>query len=668
MSFQVDINKIREIISENNFLSDSEQENFLNILEMAQATLSEGFDGESSEDNANKKFYDYAFNLIDGEFDTFIKSIENMRSSYLPSEVFNATLSTIDGGDSVESIIEEVSSGSTPLESYQNAFFRMVGLPSWEDIEADKPNAKLHIVDTNGNLDLNFVNSNNIYSSFLDRRQAFSTIGCSAGVSYFDLVSSSETASDFLKKKSYSDEAITFVEQFSSILSATFDATEEQKTILDGQYIDFISKLLSIETDQGDLFDKVESIYKLEKRGGDPLSWIELKLVDFSAEESVITNYSNFLLFIHYAFISDNPSNFLTNNDINNLYKRLVLKEPTDDSINNLEKNIYTYSSLLFPMVKDGRISGCINDPDKMIADPFLPITKRMVNGRFLRSTLLESIIRIRTDVISGTTSYLSQDVPYIIGEDNEKGIEQESVSGELLGYLESLLIIRMLDALEALANGTKKNIEQISANQRRTGKGLFGSCYDTVRSAVPVAIEKPSPERIMLNNYALIEDSIMLLLGTKDTDEDSLSLQSSVNRDSSIPNSYLMSSLVNIVQIPRKYINQRIQEDDRKLRTEASVGSKVASNIETTIGIRSGVGIIDLIAVIIALLTIDEVNLVSLMTKSQIENMYRQINPDTFDEDKRRMISENTIETAVNNFTERVNTVYSIFVNFLKN
>lgn len=669
MSFQVDINKIREIISENNFLSDSEQENFLNILEMAQATLSEGFDGEVSEDSANKKFYEYAFNLIDGEFDTFIKSIEYMRSSYLPSEVFNATLSTINSDDSVDSIIEEVSSGSTPLESYQNAFFRMIGLPSWEDIEADKADAKLHIVDTNGNLELYLVNSGNIYSSFLDRRQAFSTIGCSAGVSYFDLVSSNETTSDFLKKNySYSSEAITFIEQFSSILSSISDATEEQKTILDGQYKDFISKLLSTETDQGDLLDKVKSIYDSEKRGGDPLSWIELNLEDFSAEDSVITNYSNFLLFIHYAFISDNPFKFLTNNDINNLYKRLVLREPTDDSINNLEKNIYTYSSLLFPMVKDGRISGCINDPDKIVADPFLPITKRMVNGRFLRSTLLESIIRIRTDVISGTTSYLSQDVPYIIGEDNEKDIEQESVSGELLGYLESLLIIRMLDALEALANGTKKNIEQISANQRRTGKGLFGSCYDTVRSAVPVAIDRPSPERVMLNNYALIEDSIMLLLGTKDADEDSLSLQSSINRDSSVPNSYLMSSLINIVQIPRKYINQRIQEDDRKLRTDASVGSKVAGDIEVTIGIRSGVGIVDLIAIIIALLTIDEVNLISLMTKSQIENMYRQINPDTFDEDKRRMISENTIEAAVNNLTERVNTVYSIFVNFLKN
>jgi hypothetical protein len=670
MSFQADISSIAKIISDNNYLSDSEQTNFLNILEEAQATLSEGFGGLSNEDDSNKKFYDYAFNAINSEFDIFIKSIENIRSSYLPYNVYEGAKKTLDGDVEFNSI-EEISSGSTPLESYQNAFFRMIGLPSWEDIEYNNPNALLSIVNLEGNLQEDIVNSQNIYNLFLDKRQAFSTLGCGAGITHFDLIAEN-SIEDFLKKNyNYSDEAFSEVQNFSTIIGRAKDADEDELEELTGLYNNYVSSLLSKApegSDDVDLFNKVSTIYSGDIVVGDPISWSELSLDSFIGENDEIfrNNYTGYLLFIHYGFISDNPYKFLTINDVIKVYNQLVLRNPSDDSLNNIEKNIYTYSSLLFPLVKDGRISRCINDSDKIVAEPFLPITKRVVNGRFLRSSLLESIIRIRTDVISGTTSYTDSSVPYTIGEDRDKEVNQKSVSGELLGYLESLLIIRMLDALETLANSTRNNIEQISSIQRRTGRGLFGSCSESVTSAVPDYPRTLTNDRVILNNYALIEDSIMLLLGTKDIDEDSLNLQFGVNRDSSVPNSYLMSSLINIVQIPRKYINNKIDKDERKSKTENSVGAKVAKDIEVSIGIRSGVGIVDLLAIILGLLTIEEVYLVALLTDSQRDSMYRQINKDTFDEDKIRQISEIPISTAINVLTERVNTIYKLFISFL--
>lgn len=676
MSFQANIEKIKEIIANNNFLNDAEGTNFLNILEQAQSTLAEGFDDLENNDNSSKKFYEYAFNLIDTEFDTLIKSIENIRSSYLPSEVFTATLSLQNNPDGNSSIMEEISKESTPLEGYHNAFFRMLGLPSWEDIVAENPDTLLSIINTNGKIVNDQVNSNNIYNAFLDRRQAFSTIGCSAAVPDFDLVKKNQSSADFLKKNyNFSDEAISQIQSFSLILSKVVDANSDELNTLNEQYKTYISKLLSsVPTGKNENLDKkVQIIYDKNKELGDPISWSKKKeLSDFfkvDNESETKNNYTGYLLFIYYAYIGDDPTRFLPAPAIEKIYKDLVKKEVSDQSLNNIEQNIYIYSSLLFPMVKDGRISRCINDPEKIVAEPFLPATKRMVNGKFLKSSLLESIIRIRTDVISGTTSYKTEGVPYIIGEDSTREIEQASVSGELMGYLESLLIIRMLDSLEALANGTRNNIEQISVTQRRTGKGLFGSCYDpkgSVLSAVPTVDRDVSRERVVLNNYALIEDSIMLLLGTKDIDQDSLSLQTGVNRDSSIPSSHLMSSLINLVQVPRKYINQRIEQDDRKARTENSVGSKVAKDLEVIIGIRSGVGIVDFIAIIIALLTIEETYLVALLTVSQRDAMYRQINQDTFDEDKKRKISEIPIGQAINVLTERVNTIYQLFIGFL--
>ena len=73
MSAQASIGKIKEVLSGNKLLSDSEQSNFLNILTNAQSVVSEGFEDTDNQNNSNVKFYKYAFNLINTEFDTLIK-------------------------------------------------------------------------------------------------------------------------------------------------------------------------------------------------------------------------------------------------------------------------------------------------------------------------------------------------------------------------------------------------------------------------------------------------------------------------------------------------------------------------------------------------------------------------------------------------------------------
>ena len=675
------INDIKSLLSDSSE-AGSDQERLRAIIEEAENLVNRSFGDEEGVNFEGNKFYNFAFNLINNEFDTFIKSIENIRSSYLPSDVVYNALGM---GRDTTSSIKEISNQSTPLESYQNAFFRMLGLPSWEDVYQNSRDTTLSIVDGHGNLINNIVNEINIYNDFLDKRQAFSTVGCAAGIRDYDLISPYKVSTDDLKQiYKFPEEAISLIVDFSNLLNHFKEAdvgSDEYKDFKKA-FIDNALSFSSKKTNDNKtlLLDNVKK--NGSKDSGDPFLFfnnaqvisrtddIDKDQEYYLNDSTTQSNYFSFLLFIFYAYVGSDVSSFLTQQSLNKIYKELVLKQATDESLNNIEENIYTYSSLLFPMVKDGRISRCINDPEKIVADPFTPITKRMVNGKFLKSSLLESIIRIRTDVISGTLSYdPSESMPYTIGDDG-RSVEKRTVSGEFLGYLESLLIIRMLESLETLAEGTKKNIYEIAKTQRKTGRGLFGSCSDptTATAAIPTVPRKPSPEKVLLNNYALIEDSILLLLGTKDIDQDSLSLQVGINRDSSVPNSYLMSSLVNIVQVPRKYIKTRIEEIDRKADTQNSVGSKSTKDLEVAIGIRSGVGVVDFLAIVIALLTIEEKYLIGLLTTEQRNLMYNQVNKDTFDDERRAEISMVSIDTAVNMLTERVYNIYQLFVELLKN
>ena len=67
------------------------------------------------------------------------------------------------------------------------------------------------------------------------------------------------------------------------------------------------------------------------------------------------------------------------------------------DNISKIEykEGFYKHFHLLFPPVQDGEIARCINEPKKIVAEPFLPSSQRVVSGKKIRPTLLEAVIRI---------------------------------------------------------------------------------------------------------------------------------------------------------------------------------------------------------------------------------------------------------------------------------
>ena len=374
------INDIKSLLSDSGN-AGSDQDRLRSIIEDAENLVNNSFGNEQEINFEGNKFYNFAFNLINNEFDTFITSIENIRSSYLPSEVAYNALGL--SRETTESI-KQITNQSTPLESYQNAFFRMVGLPSWEDVYQNSRDTTLSIIDGNGKLINNSVNEINIYNDFLDKRQAFSTVGCAAGLRDYDLISPYKVSTDDLKQiYKFPEEAISLVLTFSNLLNlfkesdVGSDEYKEYKKNFTENALSFSSKKTN---------DNKTLLYDNVKKNGstnsaDPLLFFNNALTISKTDDTnkdqeyylndstTQSNYFSFLLFLFYAYVGSDVSNFLSSQSLNKIYKELVLKQATDETLNNIEENIYTYSSLLFPMVKDGRISRCINDPEKIVAD-----------------------------------------------------------------------------------------------------------------------------------------------------------------------------------------------------------------------------------------------------------------------------------------------------------
>ncbi len=659
MNFE-NIDKITKLLQDQNSTVNPD---LIQTLEQARVLLSEIYDVEESNaesaeaKGAENNIYEFAYNKINAEFDKLFNEIENNRSSYMPYSLYKQVLKFSEEDTSGSS---EVLNESTIIESPQNAFYRMVGLPSSEDLEVSY---KLPIINTSGELKDNVVSARNIYN-FLDSRQAAYSISCSNAISQYNIYN--QRSSEDILKKSYhlSDDKYDDVINMSNLIGSLLLSTSENYSQ------NFTATLQEINSYKEDVVLLEESTDGLNPSLFDKII-SDMDGMKFEEGIQYISNnlflfYGSFLTFIYLISNPNNQQDEAPNiSDISFLLNDLVFKKEVDETVNNIENIFFNYSSFLFPMVQDGRIAKCINDPEKIIAEPFSPKSKRVINGKGLKSSLLETIIRIRSDVNSGTKKYLFDDFKI---SNNQNIVTNEDISGPTLGYIESLLIIRMLDSLSLLAKNVRNSINTISKSQRKNKIGLYSSCNKIRRSNPTTASghetiqDKPEAER--LNAMLLIEDSLMLVLGTGE-EQGVVDLQVGTARNSSISNSVLMPSLLNVAQVPRNYINNRLLEIKKDGHSSTSTGNKSQGGIETAIGIASGIGMVDFIVLTLSLLTIDEVSLIALLNKSQREAMFNELKTLS---GFRKSVEEQTIYSSVNRLTQITHSYYNIFIDLLKN
>ena len=344
----------------------------------------------------------------------------------------------------------------------------------------------------------------------------------------------------------------------------------------------------------------------------------------------------------------------------------------------NLANELKSYSHLMFPPVQDFRIHKCIAERGKYIAPPFEHQTGFRINNERPVMSFLEGILRIRLDKLSGYDP--SQVVSISKNSSTSNQYRLEDVDGAY-SILESIMINRMIATLKICSKRLSKSCKSYVKNAIKanititttktpvadpTTQGSQSSPSDPEKKALKNILSPNSPTSVQeetLNVLQTIEDSMVLLLG--DTSK-GLDIQNGTLRKSTITDTPLMNILVSSITIPSKYIKK--QDKINKMKQEKAEADLEAKkrDISSIMGVGRGVGILDALVFILAMLTVKESVLISMLTPRQYDNLKKEFANDKFFENFEFAEERMDIERAVTEYSYQVNAAYDLFISFL--
>ena len=502
-------------------------------------------------------------NVVVENFLEISKSIKKMRSSFLPIDFFKDTIT----GDFSSVIANTVAA----QESYENAFMRMLGMPSSDDIRI-------------------------------------------------------QSAQD-----------LSFVDKFGTITElASYETVERE--ILNERNRERDKRSVVINN----------SIYNINN--------LSPEFIDILKQAEEETDLSAVL-----------AGDMTTTNDE---VERFLLEA----RITNMESDIFKFSYLLLPAIQDHRVSGCISETEKLVASPFSPVRGRTVNGSTVRPSLLESVIRIRLDRLTGTDTFVNASV-----DDGEAtvsltvGQDELPVDSNSYGILEALFILRLRAAIGGLGRRLAEDIDdfiEISESIRMipsstnssnaSGQNVLKEQDDLADTSVDSSIDNSDVEIgegvELLENQLLIEDAIMSLLGDNG---EVLDLQTQTQRNSSVHNAHLMSGLIGVIDVPRKRIEKELAEKaEIRVQQMDIEGGAATTCINTVLGVSYGVGTIDVAVFCLALFSMSEPSLLGLLSSQDYDHLLKN----DYSSLPSSVVSQNDIVVSLNEFTSLVMAGYKEF------
>jgi hypothetical protein len=619
------LNTIQTLINTAKVDGELSAESFLDdALNGAIAALSQKYKVDSFLLEPKADEYEKMFSEINENFSSLFAELNKIRSSFLPFELAKEV--PLQSGENLS--FNEIVNSESVLESYENAFFRMLGMPSSIDIPE---NVKLTYVTSGGIKNKSGLNKDQYTSQVLDSRQL-------------------DRASRPLASTDAVYDLLSSYDPFVSLKKLGFS-----KIDVLGEILELLSSIKSLDD-------------PLSKEAGDLAQGILTK-IDQSSEEKddSIIGYRN-LLVETIGFFGPQPAGDEEAPDVDNLlyrilgfslhilepsvsakisikirvslFKTQVLKEP-DISLRRLDlaNNFWKYSYLLFPPIQDERIEKCINESRKIVAEPFLPASLRTVNGNIAKSTLLEAVIRIRLDIISGTSQTYPSDFsqpPISVGS-LEKNLTYKGLQGGIGGLLESLLVARLFTALYGLAKDIKSKVNSMQVVQEKTRRTPSPTPERDLPAAAQVSVDDDggtgdgTSELEKLNLMKTMEDSIFLLMG-ENTSPEVLDLQEGTARSSSIQDAHLMGAVLASLDIPRRWAQSKISSINSKAAVAADKGDADRAGVSAKLGIAKGVGAIDVLAFVIAMFSVPEDVLLSLLNQKQFNYMKAEFPKGFFD------------------------------------
>jgi hypothetical protein len=582
------------------------------IIENYQSQLSTYLTDAPIENIADSYFSELleeAFSDTLERYKEFSQSIGFNRSTYLPIEIIKATKQ-----NEIFSNQENISSKKFLVESYENTFFRMLGMPTDQEVSE-------YIIQNGVSGEYEIRDDNISIKNVLDQRQT------------------PQIRTNLLSNSVY---------HISDVSTKNIDDYIERMDVADKEYLELI-----ISQSKNNLVS--EDMTEEEIRS------------DF-LEILRVAEFSDFS-------ISELEKYKKINDTYNDIFTIKVLENELSESfkINNIARDYHKTTYLLFPPVQDSRINQCIAESDKLIQRPFLGNKILKFNNEKPKISTLEAVIRIRIDKISGYNPDLV--APFI--DNNTKKIKRfDQFQGEdTYGFIESVMTDRMSMALKILCQNLIEDIEDYSASSAYTGLEVVKSNSNENNQEDPSSsaelresqneINKNSEEILknqeLLNTVKSIDDNLKILLSSNEI----INIQENTFRTSSVSKGQFMSVVNDIVTVPGNLASKKLNE----LRTENVSNAKssggpdeIRAKISQKIGIGKGVGLIDLISFVLSMFLVDEQYLIGLLNEEQFKELKKQYPTFNFFAGfKKPPLTE-----SLNAYTETVISVYELAKEFM--
>lgn len=555
-------------------------------------------EGQQSEVEASiNKIYKTSGEKLVKSMRSSIKELDSIRSKYIPWNI-RKDIKKYDNSGPFSSNSRAASSDDNKFlyESYENAFMRSLGMPSSSVVTGSK-SGFFHYM----GLKASESNSSVILTKILSERENVD-------------IRSSKISSNIFNVSSY-----FLKENLSSSLSK-----KELKILLT------IIKKYKIKwkeiSKENDISLNVSSIQKR------------------SEQETIIT--SEFLL----EFKKNNISG--TDNEAVLYFEEEVLGRIGTSSLINVFNQMVSYSYLLFPPVYNEEISQCISEPSCIIKEPFSNIGPQIVNLSEARTSLLETIINIRLDKVTGlnydkVNGVLVRKKVYKLQENSNPNSEEftdastKSITFEDFiadrSPIESIIINRLFKSLKssclALANEIENLIEK-SAKRKQTllssetkfgeGKPKDGS-KKSKSSQTNINYGDESAINANLQTYEelkIVNDSLLFLISNK---ENISGLEGSDSFGSKVREGAIFDSIMTAISFPGQQIDKNIENINKKLKSlskDKRGPSDTADKIDDIIGIYRGIGTIDVLIFGLSMFLVSEDVLIGMLSSRGYENL----------------------------------------------
>lgn len=251
--------------------------------------------------------------------------------------------------------------------------------------------------------------------------------------------------------------------------------------------------------------------------------------------------------------------------------------------------------------VQDSSIYNCITDSSKIVAKPFDTISYQKINGIKPKTSLLETIIRLRLDRVTGNPGIYAYDA------DIDVGImaTPDNVDKDKLTEIECFLIQKLKRILYLLS---EKYISEIKKKGEAYLKELSETGSVTLESQSSAAKKPTSPEgkaqsadeekvkTIMseLENLEILkakEDAVLFLLkdtsssysaGGSNSQYSSLDIQEGIIRTASGFSDILSGPLYSILSHRSEQLNRLIKEKRQQIDSEMAKNDASGGNTES--------------------------------------------------------------------------------------